>query len=126
MQNSRASQTNKLLLYISLSICLGVLIGTQITGLDAEKTFFNKNFNLIFDNKELKINYLGRKYKEDQLLIFAEALAIDKPSSFEVNNTILTPFRKGQQNIVHFKAENFKKSFLMDASKTILTQLWNH
>lgn len=90
------------------------------------QVFFNKNFNLIFDNKELKINYLGRKYKEDQLLIFAEALAIDKPSSFEVNNTILTPFRKGQQNIVHFKAENFKKSFLMDASKTILTELWNH
>ena len=45
MQNSRASQTNKLLLYISLSICLGMLIGTQITELDAEKTFFNKNFN---------------------------------------------------------------------------------
>ena len=59
MQNSRASQTNKLLLYISLSICLGVLIGTQITGLDAEKTFFNKNIAgknytyLVIGNKEL-------------------------------------------------------------------------
>jgi len=88
--------------------------------------FFNKNFTLIFDNKELKINYLGRKYKEDQLLIFAEVLAIEKPYKFKINNTILIPFRKGQQNIVHFKAENFKKSFLMDASKSILTHLWNH
>ena len=45
MLNSHTSQTNKLLLYLSLSVCLGILIGTQITGLDTEKTFFNANFN---------------------------------------------------------------------------------
>ena len=61
MQNSRASQTNKLLLYISLSICLGVLIGTQITELDAEKTFFNKNFNKL---KKI-ISYIEEDYVDE-------------------------------------------------------------
>ena len=61
MQNSRASQTNKLLLYISLSISLGVLIGTQITPIDAEKTFFNKNFNKL---KKI-ISYINEDYVDE-------------------------------------------------------------
>ena len=86
--------------------------------------FFKNNFNLFFNKKEVAINYIGRQYKEDQILIFAEAADVSPPSSFEIHNTILIPFRMGQQNIVHLKTTNTKKSFLMDASKTILGQLW--
>ena len=86
--------------------------------------FFKNNFNLFFNKKEVAINYIGRQYKEDQILIFAEAAEVSPPSSFEIHNTILIPFRMGQQNIVHLKTTNTKKSFLMDASKTILGQLW--
>ena len=88
--------------------------------------FFKNNFNLFFDKKEVAINYIGRQYKEDQILIFAEATGVSSPTSFEIHNTILIPFRMGQQNIVHLKTTNTKKSFLMDASKTILAQLWIH
>lgn len=88
--------------------------------------FFKNNFNLFFDKKEVDIKYIGRQYKEDQILIFAEATEVSVPSSFEIHNTILIPFRLGQQNIVHFKTTNTKKSFLMDASKTILAQFWIH
>ena len=86
--------------------------------------FFKNNFNLFFNKKKVAINYIGRQYKEDQILIFAEAAEVSPPSSFEIHNTILIPFRMGQQNIVHLKTTNTKKSFLMDASKTILGQLW--
>jgi len=88
--------------------------------------FFKNNFNLFFDKKEVAINYIGRQYKEDQILIYAEATEVYPPSSFEIHNTILIPFRTGQQNIVHLKTTNTKKSFLMDASKTILAQFWIH
>ena len=87
MQNSRASQTNKLLLYISLSICLGVLIGTQITGLDAEKTFFNKNFNKL---KKI-ISYIEEDYvdevSEDEMVetVIEEMLAKLDPHSSYIN-----------------------------------------
>lgn len=88
--------------------------------------FFKNNFNLFFDKKEVAINYIGRQYKEDQILIYAEATEVYSPLSFEIHNTILIPFRTGQQNIVHLKTTNSKKSFLMDASKTILAQFWIH
>tara|TARA_B100000767_G_C19767647_1_gene538391 strand:- start:2133 stop:2645 length:513 start_codon:yes stop_codon:yes gene_type:complete len=97
----------------------------RITEVDSLiQVFFKNNFKLRFDKKFLKIKYLGREYKEDQLLIFAQVNRTNKPKSFEITNTILTSFRKGQQNIVHLKSENSRKSFLMDASKTILTQFW--
>ena len=88
--------------------------------------FFENNFNLFFDKKKVALNYIGRQYKDDQILIFAEATVLHPPSSFEIRNTILIPFRTGQQNIVHLKTTNTKKSFLMDASKTILAQFWAH
>ena len=88
--------------------------------------FFKNNFNLFFDKKKVALNYIGRQYKEDQILIFAEATGVYPPSSFEIRNTILIPFRTGQQNIVHLKTANTKKSFLMDASKTTLAQFWIH
>jgi len=88
--------------------------------------FFKNNFNIFFDKKEVGIQYIGRQYKEDQILIFAEATEVSPPTSFEIHNTILIPFRSDQQNIVHLKTVNSKKSFLMDASKTILAQLWIH
>ena len=87
MQNSRASQTNKLLLYISLSISLGVLIGTQITGLDAEKTFFNKNFNKL---KKI-ISFIDEDYvdevSEDEMVetVIEEMLAKLDPHSSYIN-----------------------------------------
>ena len=61
MLHSRTSQTNKLLLYLSLSVCLGVLIGTQITGLDTEKTFFNANFNKL----RKIISYIEEDYVDE-------------------------------------------------------------
>ncbi|MDB9836858.1 hypothetical protein OAC51_08150 [Flavobacteriaceae bacterium] len=88
--------------------------------------FFKNNFNIFFDKKEVGIQYIGRQYKEDQILIFAEATEVSPPTSIEIHNTILIPFRSDQQNIVHLKTVNSKKSFLMDASKTILAQLWIH
>ena len=61
MLNSHTSRTNKLLLYLSLSVCLGVLIGTQITGLDTEKTFFNANFNKL----RRIISYIEKDYVDE-------------------------------------------------------------
>ncbi len=86
--------------------------------------FFKNNFKVFFDDNELEISYLGRQYQEDQILIFAEVAELIPPISYEIQNTILIPFRTKQQNIVRVKNNIANKSFLMDASRTILNQLW--
>lgn len=86
--------------------------------------FFQNNFKVFFDNNKLEISYLGRQYQEDQMLIFAEVTELSPPTSYKIQNTILIPFRTKQQNIVRVKNNITQKSFLMNASKTILNQLW--
>ncbi|MGB2341065.1 MAG: DUF6702 family protein [Flavobacteriaceae bacterium] len=86
--------------------------------------FFQNNFKVFFDNNKLEISYLGRQYQEDQMLIFAEVTELSPPTSYRIQNTILIPFRTKQQNIVRVKNNITQKSFLMNASKTILNQLW--
>ena len=86
--------------------------------------FFQSNFKVFFDNNKLEISYLGRQYQEDQMLIFAEVTELSPPKSYKIQNTILIPFRTKQQNIVRVKNNITQKSFLMNASKTILNQLW--
>ena len=88
------------------------------------KDFFKQNLKIFFDNSQLEINYLGRQYQEDQILIFAEVMGLTSPTNYKIQNTILIPFRPKQQNIVRIKNGLIKKSFLMDKSKTILNQLW--
>ncbi len=84
------------------------------------KRFFIKNFKLSINNNAIELNYLGRQYKDDQLLIFAEGTLLSTPKQLEIQNTILTSFIPKQQNIVSFDTQNSKKKFLMDNSKTIL------
>jgi len=86
--------------------------------------FFQNNFKVFFDNNKVEISYLGRQYQEDQMLIFAEVTELSPPTSYKIQNTILIPFRTKQQNIVRVKNNITQKSFLMNASKTILNQLW--
>ena len=87
MLDSRTSQTNKLLLYLSLSVCLGVLIGTQITGLDTEKTFFNADFNKL----RKIISYIEEDYvdevAEDEMVesVIEDILAKLDPHSAYIN-----------------------------------------
>ena len=87
MLNSHTSQTNKLLLYLSLSVCSGILIGTQITGLDTEKTFFTTNFN-----KLRKImSYIEKDYvdevSDDEMVesVIEDMLAKLDPHSAYIN-----------------------------------------
>ena len=47
------------------------------------KDFFKQNFKIFFDNNQLEINYLGRKYQEDQIFIFAEVMGLTSPTSYE-------------------------------------------
>lgn len=84
------------------------------------KYFFLENFQISIDNKKIELSYLGRQYKDDQLLIFAEVIPFDKLKELEIQNTILTSFISKQQNIVSLKTEASKKNFLMSNSKTTL------
>lgn len=58
---------------------------------------------------------IGRKYDNDVCLFYLEIAAIDLPSvkSIQIENELLTDLYDEQQNVVHFKINGKKKSFVL-------------
>ncbi len=83
------------------------------------KAFYLNNLDISIDGDQYKMDYLGREYQDDLLVIYAEIiLPSNKLERFEVKATFLTDFLSGQQNIIHLSLPYRKKSFLLTHKKT--------
>lgn len=83
------------------------------------KAFYLNNLDIAIDGDQYKMDYLGREYQDDLLVIYAEIiLPSNKLERFEVKATFLTDFLSGQQNIIHLSLPYRKKSFLLTHKKT--------
>jgi hypothetical protein len=67
------------------------------------------------DGKDRAFVFLGKKYDNDLIICYLEIEDIDLPShkTIEVENDILTDMFEEQQNIVHFRINGKKKSFVL-------------
>lgn len=83
------------------------------------KDFYLNNLAITLDGGQQNIDYLGREYQDDLLVIYAEiVLPSNELKRLEVKATFLTDFLSGQQNIIHVSSPNQKKSFLLSHKKT--------
>ena len=77
----------------------------------------------IFVNQQLVIfNFIGKEYKTDLIQVYYEVDLIESIKSIAFENHLLFDFFDDQQNIIHFKKNKFRKSFLLKKNnpKTIL------
>jgi len=77
----------------------------------------------IFVNQQLLIfNFIGKEYKTDLIQVYYEVDLIESIKSIAFENHLLFDFFDDQQNIIHFKKNKFRKSFLLKKNnpKTIL------
>lgn len=83
------------------------------------KDFYLKSLRIQLDGEKQNIHYLGREYKDDLLVIYAEILTdtVDF-SALKIKADFLVDFLPGQQNIIHLNMPNQQKSFLLNKSKT--------
>jgi hypothetical protein len=67
------------------------------------------------DGKERAFVFLGKKYDNDLIICYMEIEDIDLPQrkTMEVENDILTDMFEEQQNIVHFRINGKKNSFVL-------------
>lgn len=84
-------------------------------------TYFASHFTIHIDNSSTEINYLGREYQEDLLVIYAEVMDVFSVKKLEVKNTLLMDTFETQQNIIHITTPTNKKSFLLHQKNTNLT-----
>lgn len=75
--------------------------------------------NLVFKSNErvLPFDYLGKIYRNDLLVAYLEILLDSTVTNFDVKNTLLFDFTNDQKNILHFRSQGRRRSFLSVFSK---------
>lgn len=82
--------------------------------------YLRKKFQIEINNELKAYELIGRKYDNDVCIFYLEVAEIEFPSvkSIQVQNQILTDLFDEQQNLVHFKIKDKKKSFVLLKSDT--------
>jgi uncharacterized protein DUF6702 len=77
--------------------------------------YFKTKFIFLIDDEVRPYQFLGKKYDNDVIICYLEILDIDleKIKSIAVQNELLTDLFDEQQNVVHFKIKDKKKSFVL-------------
>ena len=81
-----------------------------------------EKFRISVNNDNMILDFIGKEYKKDMIQIYYEVKLVEKIKKIIIENNLLFDLIDNQQNIIHFKNENFRKSFLLtkNNSKSIL------
>lgn len=74
--------------------------------------YISEKLKIKINNSQLKYEFIGREYKSDILQLYYEAVLTEKVQVITFENNILYDYFKNQQNVVHFKNDKFRRSFL--------------
>ena len=77
------------------------------------KKYFQDKINISFDGKERKLNYIGKEYDNDQLLVYLEIAEVKPFRNIHVENAVLTDLFPEQKNVVKIDHKGKVKSLLL-------------
>lgn len=82
--------------------------------------YLRKKFQVQINDEPRAYEFIGRKYDNDVCIFYLEVPEIKLPSvkSIQIQNEVLTDLFDEQQNVVHFKINGKKKSFVLLKSDT--------
>jgi len=75
--------------------------------------YLTQKLRLNANGEDLQLNYLGKEYDADQLVLYIEVENIASFNQIEVTNEILTDLFDDQKNVVHVKVNGKTKSLLL-------------
>ena len=75
--------------------------------------YLKQKLRLQVNGEELQLNYLGKEYDADQLVLYIEVENLAPFNRIEVTNEILTDLFDDQKNVVHVKVNDKTKSLLL-------------
>jgi len=75
---------------------------------------FKQKLKVWIDGKEVSFNYIGREYDVDIVNAYIEIPNVKNPKTITVEYKILFELFSDQQNIIHIKSNNYRRSLLLD------------
>lgn len=84
------------------------------------KKYLKTKFVVEINGKKVDYTFIGKKYDTDMLIYYLEVpnVALETLKQIAIENEVLTDIYDDQQNVVHFKINGTKKSFVLVKSDT--------
>ncbi|WP_339702379.1 DUF6702 family protein [uncultured Marixanthomonas sp.] len=79
------------------------------------KKYILQKLKVTINGKPAKLDYIGREYDIDIVNIYIEISGVNDLSSIAVKNEVLLDLYKEQQNIIHIKTPDMRRSFILDS-----------
>ena len=76
------------------------------------KEYLFNNFKIYSNESELKVDFLGFERKNDLVIYYMEIFNAENVKSLIVENKILFQSFRNQKNIILYRFNNYKKSFI--------------
>lgn len=79
------------------------------------------NLGVVAENQKLKFNFLGSEEKNDTTALYIEFDIFNSPKSIKISNSLFIELFDDQQNVIHFKTDIQRKSFLLNKDTQSVT-----
>ena len=82
--------------------------------------YLRTKFLVRINEEDAHFTYIGKKRENDVLIFYLEIpnLNYQQIKSLEIQNEVLTDLFEEQQNVIHFKLKDLKKSFILMRENT--------
>ena len=79
------------------------------------KRYILQKLKINVNGKPAELTYIGKEYDIDVVNAYIEITGVKELHSIEVKNEVLMDLFEEQQNIIHIKTPNIKRSFILDS-----------
>ncbi|MDX1782680.1 MAG: DUF6702 family protein [Aequorivita vladivostokensis] len=77
-----------------------------------------QKLNIKVNGKPVQLNFIGKEYDVDMLVAYIEVTNVPNLKSIEIENKVLMEMFPEQQNIIHLKTTNSRKSLMLDKDES--------
>lgn len=81
---------------------------------DDLKNYILQKLNIKVNGKPVQLNYIGKEYDTDMVVAYIEVTGVKDLKSIEIENKVLMELFPEQQNIIHLKTPNTRKSLILE------------
>ena len=81
------------------------------------KKYLKQKIEIQIDGKTMEVDYIGKEYEDDMLLLYLEVSNVSSFKKIEIKNAILTDMFSEQKNLVHVNYKGSTKSLILNKAK---------
>ncbi|MBG6128560.1 hypothetical protein IWQ47_000750 [Aquimarina sp. EL_43] len=82
-------------------------------------TYLGQKLQFVVNGEEVSFTFLGKEYEDDLIICYLEIENITSLNTIEITNQVLMDLFEEQQNIVHVKKGNQRKSLILEKEKAL-------